>query len=75
MEKTYEKRRVEIYKNNEFIQCEMKDLEIGEIFRLFETPDFNELVADRDGNTLFKVLEKPYINDKGVWTVNADSAI
>lgn len=39
MEKTYEKRKVEVYRNDEFIQCEMKDLEIGkEILTTYENP-------------------------------------
>jgi hypothetical protein len=69
MEKQYDKRKTEVYKNDEWVQCEMKDLKIGDKFRMFEFLEFTESIYDNCGKAEFEVVEEPYINENGIWTV------
>jgi hypothetical protein len=63
-------RKVEVFKHNEWIEEEdMSILSENDIVRLFET-DGSPLVGFK-GATNFRLIEKPYLNESGIWTFSA----
>lgn len=56
-----ENRIIEVYRDNAWHKVEMKDLEIGAVFRTFEPT--GEQVKD-EGKALFQVTEKPKLIDE-----------
>jgi len=60
-------RRVECLTKDGFKPVRMKDLKVGDVFRIFE-PD-GTIIPDEKGNTMFKVQEPP-AKIKGTWGVN-----
>ena len=50
-----------------WIDIKFKELKIGDMFRMFEPS--GEPV---DGGRVDKVINGPYLNAKGIWTVDTD---
>ncbi len=60
------------YIDTKWIPCPMMELEIGDIFKMFE-PDGTEVLWG--GHQFFEVLEKPFLNKHNVPECKVDKAI
>lgn len=63
-------RRTEIFTNGQWVEKEFEDVEKGERFRLFEANGTR--VTGKQGSTQWIAKGKPYINDDGIWELDAD---
>lgn len=66
MDDIEELRTIEVLRNEKWEKCYMKDLVVGEEFRMFED---GKLFKDQQGHTTWVVQELPYVNKEGIWTV------
>jgi hypothetical protein len=53
-------RRIEILKNDKWVDAEFIDLRPGYVFRMFDDPEKKEMVVGLDGKTAFKATTFPY---------------
>ena len=61
-------RKVEVFKDNEWLEIQFKELEVDNRFRMFE-PDGSPVLGSA-GITEWVVTKGPYRRDEdGVWTV------
>lgn len=60
-----------VYKQlgNLWVKTEMKLLNIGDIFKMYDPGD--KIVTDKDNNSIFIVTDEPYEKD-GVWGVQSE---
>lgn len=61
-------RKVEVDRNGAWLQVLMKDLKVGELFRIYDLDE--SLIDDDHGNTVFRVEREPF-QTNGVWAVEA----
>lgn len=64
------KRKVNVFRNNEWVECEFTDLKKDDSFRMFD--DDGSIVEDDKGNTEFVALSDPYINDIGILEIEIE---
>ncbi len=63
-------RYVEVLKHGKWVPFNFMSMEVGDIFRMFE--EDSTPVKDEKGNTEFKVKEKPFIRNDGVYAVEVE---
>lgn len=70
-----ELRKVEIYREDKWVEIIFKDLKVGDTFRMFEPGGARVEGLDYFAGTNEWVCTKgPYLNAEGVWTVDSSLA-
>ena len=60
-------RKVEVFRDGNWLNTNFEDISINDTFRLFE--DDGTLVKDKKGNTVFSASTNAYINKDQIWEV------
>lgn len=63
-----EGRKVEKFKDNEWVKVEFKDLSAGDLFRLFDGE--TRYVDKKKKSNIWIASSAPYKDEQGVWTIN-----
>lgn len=63
-------RRVEVKRNDEWTEVELKDINPGEMFRLYEST--GESVIGNKNDTEFKATTAPYLNNSGEYVIGIE---
>ena len=69
-------RKVEVFREEKWVEVRLKDVKKGELFRMFELPEMLPVLLD-SGESEMVALSDPYIGPNGpnkedVWTIEAD---
>ena len=62
-------RLVEILREETWVVIPMKELNLGQIFRVFEPDGHRTRIKDADGYTVFQARTNPEISPPGFWVV------
>jgi ribosomal protein L21E len=62
------KRIIQVFKNNEWVNIEFKNLRKGDKFKIFN--DNNETIIDNKGNTEWIALSNPKLNKDKMLFIN-----
>jgi len=62
-----ENRKVQVFRNGNWIEIHFSELAKGDSFRLFE--EAGEEVRDAEGNTVFYSTSEPYKKNDGIWSI------
>jgi hypothetical protein len=66
-------RKAQVYLNGKWVRCDFECLEKGDVFMLFE-PNGKTVYGqgEFEYENKFVAVSDPYLNDHGVWTIEAD---
>lgn len=70
----YVTRRTEVLRYGEWIQVRFEELKKGDIFKLFDPPNYKPVkwYDQLGGQVKFRAMSDPFLNEHAIWTIECD---